>query len=53
MEHVMKERIENKDEHGTGKKPYTSPKLTIHGDVEEITKVLRLAVKQLPFVSDI
>jgi hypothetical protein len=25
------------------KKPYTSPTLKVHGDVEEITKVLRLA----------
>jgi hypothetical protein len=39
----MKERTEKKGVHGTRKKPYISPKLTIHGDVEEITKVLRLA----------
>jgi hypothetical protein len=43
MGNVMKERTEKKDVHGTGKKPYTTPKLTKHGDVDEITKVLRLA----------
>jgi hypothetical protein len=35
---------ERREEHGElGKKPYISPTLTNHGDVEEITKVLRLA----------
>jgi hypothetical protein len=43
MEHIMKERTEKKDVHGTGKKPYTSPTLKVYGDVEEITKVFRLA----------
>jgi hypothetical protein len=43
MEHVMKERTEKKDVHGTMKKPYTTPKLTKHGNVDEITEVLRLA----------
>jgi hypothetical protein len=42
MENAMKERAEKKDVHGTNKKPYSSPKLTKHGDVEEITEVLRL-----------
>jgi hypothetical protein len=43
MGNVMKERAEKKAVHGTMKKPYTTPRLTIHGDVEDITKVLRLA----------
>jgi hypothetical protein len=43
MEQVRKERVGEKEVHGTRKKPYTTPRLTIHGDVEEITKVLRLA----------
>jgi hypothetical protein len=43
MEQVGKERIEKKDVHGTSKKPYTSPRLTKHGNVDEITEVLRLA----------
>jgi hypothetical protein len=44
MDNVMKEKTEKKDVHGTEKKPYTTPRLTIHGDVEEITEVLRLTV---------
>jgi hypothetical protein len=28
----------------TRKKPYSRPELTVHGDVEEITKSLRLTV---------
>jgi hypothetical protein len=42
MEHLRKEKAEKKDVHGTRKKPYSTPKLTKHGDVEEITEVLRL-----------
>jgi hypothetical protein len=43
MENVMKKRIEKKDPHGTRKRPYAKPTLTVHGNVDEITKVLRLA----------
>jgi hypothetical protein len=43
MEDAMKERTEKKDVHWIRKKPYTTPKLTNHGDVEEITEVLRSA----------
>jgi hypothetical protein len=43
MEQFGKERIGEKEVHRTKKKPYTSPKLTKHGDVDEITEVLRLA----------
>jgi hypothetical protein len=42
MDNVMKEKTEKKDVHGTMKKPYTSPTLTVYGDVEDITEVLRL-----------
>jgi hypothetical protein len=42
MEQVGKERIGEKEVQGTKKKPYAKPTLTVHGDVEEITKVLRL-----------
>jgi hypothetical protein len=42
MEQVRKERVGAKEVHGTGKKPYTSPTLTKHGDVDEITEVHRL-----------
>jgi hypothetical protein len=42
MEQVRKERVGEKEVHGTSKKPYTSPTLKAYGDVEEITKVLRL-----------
>jgi hypothetical protein len=41
VEHVMREGTEKKNMQGTRKKPYTSPTLTKHGDVEEITEVLR------------
>jgi hypothetical protein len=51
MEHVMKKRTEKKDVYETRKKPYATPKLTVHGDIEEITEVLRLAVKQSPIES--
>jgi hypothetical protein len=44
MEHSKGEATERKALHGAKKKPYTSPKLTVHGDVEKITEVLRLAV---------
>jgi hypothetical protein len=43
MEQFEKERIGKKEVQGTMKKPYTSPKLKVHGDVEEITEVLRSA----------
>jgi hypothetical protein len=43
MEHTMKQSTEKKDVHRTMKRPYAKPTLTVHGDVEEITKVLRLA----------
>jgi hypothetical protein len=43
MENAMKGGTEQKDVHGANKKPYTSPKVTVHGDVHEVTKVLRLA----------
>jgi hypothetical protein len=43
MEKVRKERIGKQEVHGTRKKPYTTPKLTVHGNVERITEVLRLA----------
>jgi hypothetical protein len=43
MEQFGKERIGEKEVHGTRKKPYTSPTLKVYGDVEEITKALRLA----------
>jgi hypothetical protein len=43
MEQVTKERIGEKEVHGTGKKPYISPTLKVYGDVEAITKTLRLA----------
>jgi hypothetical protein len=42
MEHIMKESTEKKDVHGIMKRPYAKPTLTVHGDVEEITKVFRL-----------
>jgi hypothetical protein len=42
MEHSKGEATERKYVHGTGKRPYTSPTLKVYGDVEEITKVLRL-----------
>jgi hypothetical protein len=42
MEHLVKEKARKKSVHWTGKKPYAKPTLTVHGDVEEITKVLRL-----------
>jgi hypothetical protein len=49
MEQVRKERIGEKEAHGNKKKPYSKPTLTIHGDVDEITEVLRLAgAKGLP-----
>jgi hypothetical protein len=38
----MKEKIEKKDVHATRKRPYKAPKLTVHGDVDKITEVLRL-----------
>jgi hypothetical protein len=43
MEKVRKEGFGKKEMHGTGKKPYTKPRLTLHGDVKKITEVLRLA----------
>jgi hypothetical protein len=42
MEEFEKKRIGKKEVHGTGKEPYTSPTLKVYGDVDEITKVLRL-----------
>ena len=43
MEHPKDEATERKVVHGKAKKPYKAPGLTRHGDVEEITKALRLA----------
>jgi hypothetical protein len=43
MEHSEWEAAGRKVFQGRKKKPYTSPTLKVHGDVEEITKVLRLA----------
>jgi hypothetical protein len=43
MEQVRKERIGEIEACGNKKKPYSKPTLTIHGDVDEITEVLRLA----------
>jgi hypothetical protein len=43
MEQFEKEGTGKKEVHGTGKRPYTSPTLTKHGDVEEITNALRRA----------
>jgi hypothetical protein len=43
MEQFGKERIGEKEVRGTRKKPYSSPKLTKHGNVDEITEVLRLS----------
>jgi hypothetical protein len=42
MEHLVKEKERKKGVHWTGKKPYAKPTLTVHGDVEDITEVLRL-----------
>jgi hypothetical protein len=42
MEHLIKEKAGKKDVHWTRKRPYAKPTLTVHGDVEEITRVLRL-----------
>jgi hypothetical protein len=39
----MKEKTEKKDVHWVMKRPYAKPTLTNHGDVNEITEVLRLA----------
>jgi hypothetical protein len=43
MEEFRKERVGEREVHGTKKKPYAKPTLTVHGNVDEITKVLRLA----------
>jgi hypothetical protein len=43
MEQFGKEKIVKKEMHETRKKPYTSPTLKVYGDVEEITKALRLS----------
>jgi hypothetical protein len=42
MEQFEKEETGKKEVNGTGKRPYTSPTLTKHGDVDEITEVHRL-----------
>jgi hypothetical protein len=51
MEHLVKEKARKKGVHWTGKKPYAKPTLTVHGDVEKITEVLRLAGAQGRVVS--
>jgi hypothetical protein len=51
MEQFGKERIGEKEVHGTRKKPYTPPTLNVHGDVEEITQVLRSDGAQDRFIS--
>jgi hypothetical protein len=43
MENSKGEATEREALLGAGKKPYTTPKLKKHGDVDEITEVLRLA----------
>lgn len=35
----------------TRKRPYAPPRLTVHGDVEELTKVLRLARSKQDFTT--
>jgi hypothetical protein len=41
MEPDKRVRIGDKGVRGTRKRPYAEPTLTKHGDVEEITRVLR------------
>jgi hypothetical protein len=54
VEHSKTEATEGKAVHGVKKKPYAKPTLTVHGDVEDITKVLRLTVaKGFTFSGDI
>jgi hypothetical protein len=43
VEHSKTEATEGKAVHGVKKKPYAKPTLTVHGDVEKITEILRLA----------
>jgi hypothetical protein len=40
MKRGWKDQAETTDGKATGKMPYTTPRLTVHGDVEEITKAL-------------
>jgi hypothetical protein len=43
MERTKKVVAEREVGHRAGKRPYTPPTLTVHGDVEDVTEVLRLA----------
>lgn len=53
MKHSREERTEKKDASGAWKKPYQKPSLTIHGDVEKLTRVFRLARAKGSISSDI
>lgn len=53
MRYSSKEITEKKDTSETCKKPYQPPSLTLHGDVAEITKVLRSARAKGTISSDI